>query len=47
MEPKSIDESTLMAHCIAEMFVNSTKPMTAAAAIKRAAWHVIVRRRVF
>jgi hypothetical protein len=36
-----------MAHFIAEMFVNLTKPMTAAAATKRAAWHVIVHPRVF
>jgi hypothetical protein len=29
------------------MFVKSVKPMFAAAALKRVAWHVIVPRRVF
>jgi hypothetical protein len=44
---KFIDPAGQMAQHPVEMFVKPTKPMFAAAALKRVAWHVILRRRDF
>ena len=44
---KPIDETRFMAQFIAEMFVIPTKPMTAAAAMKRVAWPVVMPQRDF
>jgi len=44
---KFIDPSGQLKQHAAEMFVKPTKPMIAAAALKRVAWHVILHRRDF
>jgi hypothetical protein len=44
---KFIDPLRRFPQHLAEMFAKLVKPMTAAAALKRVAWHFIVPRRVF
>jgi hypothetical protein len=44
---KFIDPLRKFPQHLAEMFAKLVKPMTAAAALKRVAWHFIVSRRVF